>query len=505
MKKISLLMCAVASFGLLFTSCEKKEKNQTIDTGDLLTSGAYVVGDATGYADLTVSGVVATGMAQGLNEVDGAAREGMYEKYIVLEADKDFQIVFKEGDVYTYYGATLDATQLATDGQELAGWKGALTQDAKMQVGETGFYHIILDFNRDGLLDATGGAQIVVAPAIDWGLAGSMNSWGFLAADAQPTVQAKQAQITWTWTNVELAANTEFKFKHSAVWKINLDDAEQVKANSNLGAGMVPNGSNIVVTEGGMYTVSLIFNMAKGDIASSYAYTMEKTGEVEVKDYSEVRLCVVGDAVAAQNGAEADAAGDAGGWGWGNRFDLGTPTKDGDVYTWSATMNLLAAGGCKIRSYETTAELYVEAGMEGGSDNITVPADGAYTVTFTLDAANNTKTVTIEGEGGVVEPEKQIITVRAKMPTDWTNTPTAWVWPTGGDGVAAELTQDGDWWVYTTPEAVTGLNIIYRNGDNWDNGQTVDITGLTEDACLQIGEADTADGGKRTYTQVDCE
>lgn len=497
-------MCAVASFGMLFTSCEK-EKNTPIETGDLLTSGAYVVGDATGYADLQATGVVATGMAQGLNEVKGEAREGMYEKYIVLEANKDFQIVFKEGQTYTYYGANLEAAKLATDGQELDGWKGALMQDAKMKVNATGFYHIILDFNKDELLNGTGGAQIVVAP-VEWGIAGSMNSWGFTAADQQPQVQAKQNEITWTWTDAELPANTEFKFKHSAVWKIFLDDAQQVSANTNLGTGMVPNGANMVVENGGLYKIVLTFKMAKGDIAASYSYTMEKTGDVQVKDYSDVVLCVVGDAVAEQAGAEADAAGDAGGWGWGNRFSMGKPAKSGNVYTWTATMNLLAAGGCKVRSYNTTDELYVEAGMEGGSDNITVPADGVYTVTFTLDAATNAKTVTLVGEGGAVEPEKYMITVRALMPSDWTNTPTAWVWPTGGDGVAAELTQDGDWWVYTTPEAVTGLNIIFRNGDNWDMGQTVDIAGLKEDICLQIEEAETAtDDGKRQYHEVACE
>ena len=71
MKKLSLLMCAVASFGMLFTSCKKDEPKQPIDTGKLLTSGAYVIGEATGYATLDADGVIATGMATGLNEKTG--------------------------------------------------------------------------------------------------------------------------------------------------------------------------------------------------------------------------------------------------------------------------------------------------------------------------------------------------------------------------------------------------------------------------------------------------
>ncbi len=499
-------MCAVASVGMLFTACKKDNKNQTIDTNDLLTSGAYVVGEATGYANLQATGVVATGMAQGLNEVnkETPAREGMYEKYMVLEGGKDFQIVFKEGNIYTFYGAALEATKLTTNGQELDGWKGSMKQDAKMQVGATGFYHIILDQNKDGLLDGTGGAQIVIAP-VEWGLAGNMNSWGFTAADEQPSIQAKQSEITWTWTNFEMPAGAEFKFKHSGVWKINLDDADQVKANSNLGVGMVPNGDNITVEDGGLYKVVLKFKMAKGQMADSYSYTMEKTGDVVIKDYSEVVLCVVGDAVAEQAGAEDDPDADNGGWDWGNRFIMGKPAKNGNVYTWTATLNLIGGKGCKIRSYNKTDEPYVEAGQEGGGDNITVTADGTYTITFTLNAETNAKTVTIEGEGGIVEPEKHMVTVRAIMPADWTNTPTAWVWPEGEDGSAAQLTQDGNWWVYTTPKAVTALNIIFRNGDGWANGQTVDITGLTENICLQIENKETADGfGHRVYHEIDC-
>ena len=135
-----------------------------------------------------------------------------------------------------------------------------------------------------------------------------------------------------------------------------------------------------------------------------------------------------------------------------------------------------------------------------------VAAGGVYTVTFTLNAETNEKNVVIEGEGGAIEPEKHMVTVRAQMPSDWTNTPTAWVWPTGGDGAAVELVQESNWFVYTTPEAVVSLNIIFCNGDDWGMGQTVDITGLTENICLQIEEAETAyDAGHRQYHEIACE
>ena len=102
------------------------------------------------------------------------------------------------------------------------------------------------------------------------------------------------------------------------------------------------------------------------------------------------------------------------------------------------------------------------------------------------------------------EPEAVAITVKAKVPAAWTEKITVWVWPTGGDGAEADAVKEGDWYVYTAAEGVTELNIIFKNGAGWngDANQTVDITGITENTCLEL----SSDGAtKATYTNVDCE
>ncbi len=112
-------------------------------------------------------------------------------------------------------------------------------------------------------------------------------------------------------------------------------------------------------------------------------------------------------------------------------------------------------------------------------------------------------------EKGSDEPENpgepKDITVKAKMPADWTNTITAWVWPTGGEGsvysvAAGNMTQEGDWYVITVN--TTELNFIFRNGEDWagDPNQTVDLK-TSESACYQI----EAGEGKRNATSIDCE
>ena len=113
----------------------------------------------------------------------------------------------------------------------------------------------------------------------------------------------------------------------------------------------------------------------------------------------------------------------------------------------------------------------------------------------------------VEAWAAVYEPsatpeepgETKDITVKAKVPAAWTNTITAWVWPTGGEGSEVVPTQEGEWYVYT--HNCTELNIIFKNGAGWngDANQTVDMT-FTADACIEI----TAGSGKATFTAVDC-
>ena len=109
-------------------------------------------------------------------------------------------------------------------------------------------------------------------------------------------------------------------------------------------------------------------------------------------------------------------------------------------------------------------------------------------------------------EKGTSEPEEpketKDITVKAKVPAAWTNTITAWVWATGGNGKEVVPTKEGDWYVVT--ENCAELNIIFKNGEGWNGNanQTEDITGLTEDSCYELAQEGEA---KATATAVDCE
>lgn len=272
MKKVSLIMCGIAALAIGFSSCEKKPE----PIPEIIENGFYVVGEATGFADLSASGVSVCQMAAGKNEVTKALRDGMYEKYIVLEGGKEFKLLKKQGELIPQYTAALEKKNLTTDGVDIEGgyWGKVSEGTAAMKVEKTGLYHIVLDLNLDKQLDAAGGAQVVIAP-VAWGVRGAMNGWGYTKFEEEA-----QDGKSWTWKNQELSAGAEFKFAYGNFWKINLDAAEQVKAEVSLGKDMVSGGDNIKVEEGGIYDIVLSYKLAKGDIKNSYSLELKKTGDL---------------------------------------------------------------------------------------------------------------------------------------------------------------------------------------------------------------------------------
>lgn len=500
MKKFGIFMCSLALVGMMFTSCDQKGQGGggDIDIDNLVEDGFYAVGEACPIKSVDDANAVLAQMSQGINEVlmdqdklpwEESKRDGMWEKYIWLEANKEFELILKEGDSTTIYGANLVQQELTTDGSPLLGYKGSLVIGQKMQVTESGLYHIVLDLNKDGKLDLTGKEQIIVAP-VTWGVSGDNNGWGM----TEGAVEVKSAtEIVWTWENQEFSAGGKFKFKDAkSYWKIVLDDAGAVKAHTNLGTDCQNGGADIVVENSAIYKITLTYTLAKGVIANSYKYTIEKTADVTAKDYSACVLELVGDAIAEQEGAQKDASS----WGWGNVYSMGTPSVSGKVYTWNAVgVKLLAAGGFKARTEGAQAQGDIAAfdlGIDGG--NATVAEDGLYVVTVTVDAATDVKTMTITP----YDPTAAIV-VKAKMPASATGPFNAWVWPTGGDGAWATLTQEGDWYVYTATPDITEVNIIFIEGTDWSDKkwQTSDLKATTS-VCWQVEE-------DHTVTDIDCE
>ena len=357
---------SISALALMFvaTSCEPEEQtgNGGIDFDEIALDGFYVYGEATGSEDITAD----YGMAAGLNEVSQSKRGGMYEKYIVLEGGKEFYLVLNEAGKYTNYGATLEeynVTELADNPGLATVKRGKLIigeNAPAMKVDKTGLYHIVLDLNNeDDLLYP----QIVVAN-VEWGVRGDMNSWGFTAFDS---VAINAQTMTWKLENQEIPAGGKFKFAYGHGWKIQLDDAGNVKANTNLGVDGVSGGADIVLEKGGLYTITLTYTLKGGDIADGYTYTTECTKESELP----TDLYMIG--------------AEFGGWSWEDAGVAAFVPVNGQAGAFWLTRYFTANQGFKFNSQKNWNGSFAgRATTSGvafdGDGNCIVEKDGFYTV-----------------------------------------------------------------------------------------------------------------------------
>ena len=286
MKKFFYILSAMALMAG-FTACDNKDDNGDLNLDDIVLDGFYVYGEATGSDKVLAENA----MAAGSNEVEKKVRSGMYEKYIWLEANKDFSLIENKAGEMLYYGANLTEVNYGydendetcknyADNPNMLIQQGLLVigKDAPaMQVKETGLYHIVLDNNANG--DLKEGAQIIVQKA-DWGVRGGMNGWGFTKGE----VNNDNGVITYTFKDQKLAANGEFKFASCHGWKINLDADGIVKAEVSLGLddeGKLNNNANnnIKVEKAGLYDIVLTYTCKAGALADSFTYTTTLTQE----------------------------------------------------------------------------------------------------------------------------------------------------------------------------------------------------------------------------------
>jgi hypothetical protein len=297
MKKIMYVLSALALAALCLSAC-KKDPQQDLDNA--VEDGFYVAGAATGVTELAPQYM----MTAGINEAaEQTKRDGMYEKYIVLDGNKDFELLLYTAGKKTRYSAKLNSftpeegSTIYGEDPQMPILKGTLaTGDAApaMKVGAKGLYHIVLDLNKGGDL---ANAQIIVAP-VEWGVRGGMNGWGFTKLEA---TEVSNDGITYTLGSQELLKNGEFKFAYGGAWKITLDDAGKVRANTNLGntekdvdhGPLAAGGENIKVEKHGLYDISMKFKLAAGELGASYSYTI--TLKEEIADTAPEHMYMIGE------------------------------------------------------------------------------------------------------------------------------------------------------------------------------------------------------------------
>jgi hypothetical protein len=446
MKKNSFFNLSLTALALLlglavtFTSCKKDDDPDPDPV--IVLDGTYIKGAATALTDYDTKGM----MKIARNEVTQEDRASLLELYVAVKGGSaGFNIITVAGDVITIMGPGSDfaeVTEPDVDEPKDGLWRGSIVESESMfTVPEDGLYHIAYDTE----------IGIVTIAKVDWGVIGAATPGGWGESTAIESSGFDLNSMTFTGTEIKLVKG-DFKFRYSNGWKVILDPEfdlgdgnKGIKVNSNFGGAvdnLVPGGANIVNEVPGYYTITMVWALDGG-----YTATVEKTGDLEVVDYSAVDLGLVGDGVI-QDGEPV---------GWDATILNHVPVvTDETTYTWTYEgIEFTTAGSFKLRQgqdwngkvigYPDVVMGGTAAGnFETNDDGNFVPTvDGTYDITFVIDALTETYTFTVK-EAGAADPELYML----------------------GDGCAAgwdnavALPLDGTGGLYTITADLTGGGYI---------------------------------------------
>lgn len=405
------------SFALISTSCTKDDDDGGTDIPPVIVlDGTYLQGEATGFDGIDPKMTMWVGHEEG-EGFASTEKEGMWELFAYLTANKDFSMVNVDGSTQTTYGskdgttatkvldginsqihATIDTGMVVTDG---AAW----------QVKTDGLYHIVVDLTSE---------TYYIVPVNTFGVIGdaTLNGWSGEIEMVEESLTAEAGK--WTLTDIELRQGS-FKFRYDNGWKVIASDYvffANIGTDGATSWKMGGDGWNIALEDQGIYDVTFNWSLADG-----FTYTTVKKGDISITDWTGVILDAVGDAVSEEN---TEAIVDPSAWGWGNKLiadNSGEPSLEGTIYTWTWTnVALIENTGFKLRTENGEAPAngngasfdvgFAAVDVDGSSENIadldgdiSTTVGGNYDITVTIDSDNgDTKTVKITEAGSVDIP-----------------------------------------------------------------------------------------------------
>ncbi len=394
-QKFSMIMAMLALVMIVIgtSSCKKSSDSTTptVTPPVIVLDGFYVKGAVAPFTDYNAKAM----MTVTRNEVTQTTRAHLMELYIPLKAGAaGFNIMKVAGSVKTTYGPGTGfgvVTTPTTDEPKVAFQRGpaTTTNPGVFTVPADGFYHVVID---DSL-------NKVAIMRVHWGLIGAATPGGW-SNDTMMTESAFNAtDMSWTLTGFKLMKG-DWKLRYSHGWKVEIDTAVKlgaskgVKVNTNFGgtlAALVPGGANIVNAAPGIYTITFAYKLGSG-----YTITATKTGDIPPIDYSQYQMDIIGNAYLKLDGTPAN---------WDESFDKKLPVVSGTTYTWSYTINLIAAKDFKFRQGDdwsgksigfpdVTMAGAAAANFSNDGGNFLISTAGNYTLVLKIEAATETYTVT---------------------------------------------------------------------------------------------------------------
>ncbi len=368
--------------------------------------GLYVVGAGTSLTDYDIKGLLKSTR----NEVTQEERATLMEIFVAVKAGADgFNIMQVAGSTRTSHGpgsdfAVVGEADRIGDEPKLDFWRGSLVAtETKFTVPEDGLYHVVID---------TEVMKVAIIPVKYWGLIGAATPGGWGDDTQIPAGAFDLNTMSFEVMDVTMT-KADFKFRYSGGWKVIIDDNVDlgggimgVRVNTNYGGAvnaLVPGGANIANETGGKYTAKMVWTLG-----AAYAATMTKTGDLELFDYTNTELGLVGASLVV-NGLPHN---------WDETIMLHKPVVENETnYTWTyeGVEVQVDGGGFKFREGQDWTGIsigYPSVTMAGlAADDFETNADGnfmpkvagVYDIELFINAVTEAYTVTVNPAGAAPE------------------------------------------------------------------------------------------------------
>lgn len=380
-KKLFNLSWLIIAALLTFSACSDDDDDDDNGNDILVEDGYYLSGTATGLDGLVLDGLLMQGREEG-DEFASLERTGMYEKFMYL-VPGSFNLVVKAGANETTYGiaagtagtldldgtndqinATVDTGKVAVDGEDFT-------------ISTAGLYHIVFDMTTEGYY---------IIPVESWGIIGDATDEGWSGEYDMNQISLDATSGEWEITDLTLRETGGFKFRYGDGWKVssNFIIFTNIGKDSESNDFMMGGGTFPYPSEGeGAYTVTLTWSLADG-----FAYSTERTGDVDpLPEYPE-ELYMIGDALNLEDG---DSDGTPDGWQWDLTDAPMVPVHSKPHLFWKVVW-LNTGGSFKFSPVQDwNGDFGMEEGTDGeysiGSNNLPAPdVTGYYMVVVDLDA-----------------------------------------------------------------------------------------------------------------------
>lgn len=395
------LLLLLAAMAFVFVSCDDDDDTKPIDLLPNI-NGVYVYGTNT----------VATAPGNAASKMNPASLDpnrgiqmptapGIFGKFIHMESNGTLKIAYVKDDIGKTYGTAngglRDSALVAGGAINDIVIHGTLVDGGDpIDVDARGLYYLYVDINTETFILMQVKANMI----------GDATQAGWAAGTALPLKSSDTLKTVFEGTEIPLVGASGYRYRFNDGWHV--FEGNEIVTLSSLGvpsygeawdSGINDIGfhlDNIPHKETGIFTITLTYDFK----TQEWDEVKTKTGDLLV-DYSDHRFGWFGNAYYVSGTTEG---------AWDAIHLIKTPEKDGNLYHWRWTLELIQGRSFVLRedadagawiTYGGAAKLgsafdNAQIVKEDGQDNYFVAVGGTYNVTFTINAEDSGRILTIE-------------------------------------------------------------------------------------------------------------